>query len=258
MGIFSDSLSKEKKEKDRQKKIDDMLKIYDKINDQNDKKYGFKMEGISFSKKWLNNKYADNLLKCLFPTIALVGIGTIFWGSGFIVKEISKSSEFLKGLSLPGKITDIITTFSFWRIVGIIAIAGVVSFLFLTIFKTIKNTIKEYREYKRNTAYRNIAQQQYRQYNEYKPISYSCSRENNKIIKNQQNRSINKYNYDNSLKYKNIYNAKQRPKNININLCKNIKNKQNSLRENYKKLNTSKRNKKIYDNFFKYKYLYSN
>ncbi len=256
MGIFSDSLSKEKKEKDRQKKIDNMLKIYDKINNQNEKKYGSKMEGISFSKKWLNNRYADNLLKCLSPTIALVGIGTIFWGSGFVVQEISKSSEFLKGLSLPGKITDIITTFSFWRIVGIVALAGVVSFLFLTIFKTIKNTIKEYREYKRNTAYRNLTQQRYKQYEKYKPISYSsCCHENNKIIKNQQNRSINKYNYDNSLKYKNIYNATRRPKNININLCKNIKNKQNSLHENYKKLNTLKKNKRIYSNFFKSKYL---
>ncbi len=241
MQIFSKKIKteKEEKEKERQKKIDKIIEMYDKNKQENNKDDDSKFLGMPFLKRWSKNNYADRFLKCLSPAFAIIGLGAVFWGAGFVLNELSKASSFLRDLTLPTKISGLITTVAFWKVIGIVALSGVAIFIFLTIFSVIKNKLynfSEYKKYNKNNDYL----QEYKQYSmdKYKP----------KNINNYKNYSVsNKYSYDNykKNKYNDIYNAEEKPKNSDINFYKNCKDsypnkKNNNFNNKYSKANFMK------------------
>ena len=157
--MFSIDIEKEKKDKkereqkemmDYYKKLKareeegDAVEDHGKAQKNEDAKKAEKGNIFSFlQKQWFSNPHLNYFAKCMFPFLAIVGVGGIAIGAGWLIGEISTLAPFLSGLNLPKSITHIIATASFWQLAGIVAGCCFIFFVVTMAFSKVKSLVQE-------------------------------------------------------------------------------------------------------------------
>lgn len=197
--MFSIDVEKEKKDK-QEREQKEMIEYYKKLkareeaegkNEQEKKidkiEKAKKAEGGGIfgflQQKWFSNPNLNYFAKCMFPFLAIVGVGGIAIGAGWVLGEISKLAPFLSDLKLPESITHIITTAGFWQLAGIVAGCCVLFFAVTIAFGKIKSLVQEGRE--GNDKSKKVYRNRERQYTQEKKYTNEMQNEDKHITKEQ-------------------------------------------------------------------------
>ena len=218
----------EEKKKKREKKVDELIKQWEESEQKKktESKQDIKISNkISFEKNYYFNKF----IKYQTPTGVLIGAGLLFWVAGFCLNEISKAAYFLRNISLPSDIVNLITTASFWKVTAIVSLLCATIFLFKITFDKIKYSINEYIGNKNNKKHHQHFCSKKQQFQKQKTENLYPQYQKNKIL-NQYSDCISKNNY--KLKQKNHnydHGNKKQFQNTNIKINKNDRNKSETI-----------------------------
>jgi len=217
--MFSIDLEEEKKEKEkkRQKKIDELLKKYDEVqNKQAEEKTKANKVGDNFlTKNYTSNSHVNKLIKCMIPVALGIGVGCVFWGGGFLVNEISKAAPALSGLSLNTSITNLIATATFWKVIGLIAAVCFLAYLVWECFDAITTPSKAKSQGLDCIQSRSLQQGLYKDKQILQEQNNYINNTVNKPISYQENINKNSYNIPQQTN-NNFLNYNQEQKNVNM------------------------------------------